>query len=110
MRFWFRLISSNLMPSQNEYVIPRAKVTLVGCIMDQNELNLGSIIALEILSRAKQEQRSLSFPTLITTLCKRDGVPKNIKIDTAVTLSATTNIYQIKAEYLRDEKDRVGRS
>lgn len=109
MRFWFGFINSNLMPSQNESALRHTKAALVVCIMDWKELNLRSIIALEILFRAKQEQTFLPFPSFVTALCKQARVSRNKKIDTKVTPLASTDIQRIEAEYLREKEDSASK-
>lgn len=94
------------MLSQNEYVLQQAKPTLVGITMEFRKLNLGAIIVPKILTRAKQVQTSLLFPSLNIALCKRDRVPRNKMINMEVTPSISNDIRRIEDEYLRDEEDR----
>lgn len=106
-QFWFRFISSNLMPSQNELILQHSKIALVECIMDRRKLNLGSIIASKILTRAKQLQNSPPFPGLITELCRCVGVQFHKKIDLEITSSTSIDIWRIEAEFQRDEEDKA---
>ncbi|KAG5630370.1 hypothetical protein H5410_002087 [Solanum commersonii] len=56
--------------------------------------------------RAKKRQTSLPFPVLITELCRRIGVARDAARDFDITLSFSTDIRCIKAEYTIEEVDR----
>lgn len=74
---------------------------LDGHIIDQKDLNVESIITLEILTMVKQEQTYLPFPYVITSLCKQVGVSFKKKIDVEVTSSTSTDIRWMEVEFLR---------
>ncbi|KAG5577030.1 hypothetical protein H5410_057164 [Solanum commersonii] len=84
---------------QYHYAIPELidslphQGNLSGLHIDGMRLNLGMIIAQDILMRAKQHQTFLPFPVLITKLCRRAWVPRDKKKD-------------VEAEYLKDEADK----
>ncbi|WMV37368.1 hypothetical protein MTR67_030753 [Solanum verrucosum] len=102
-RYWFDLINSTLMPSQNEPILCHPNVTLLGSIYECDRLNPGLIIEKEMAIRAKQIPNSLPFPVLIIELCRRARVPFVAKADMEVTLTFSNDIERIKAGYTRDE-------
>lgn len=85
------------MPSQNESIVRHPKATLLGCIIDRERLNLGSIFAPEIAMREKQNQISLPFLVLITALCRKAGIPFVKKTKVEMTPFSSGDIHQIGA-------------
>uniref|UniRef100_M1DNZ6 Putative plant transposon protein domain-containing protein n=1 Tax=Solanum tuberosum TaxID=4113 RepID=M1DNZ6_SOLTU len=98
-RYWFGLISNNIMTSQNESILKNLKVVLVVTIITE-EINVGTIIADEIFLQARQEQTSLPFPVIITQPCEREEVPFWEKSDVMITTISSSDIKRIVAEYL----------
>uniref|UniRef100_M1DY33 Putative plant transposon protein domain-containing protein n=1 Tax=Solanum tuberosum TaxID=4113 RepID=M1DY33_SOLTU len=91
--FWFGFISNTVMPSQNESIMSHPKATFFGSIIDMRRIDLGLLTSQEISMRAKQRLTSLSFPVLITELCWRAGVLRDLANDVEVIPSSSMDIH-----------------
>ena len=87
------------MDSQNESILRFAKVACLGYIIDIIQLNLGKIIASEILIHSKQHK---TYWTVETS----SQVPQEAQMDMEITSKSSTDMRKIKAEYLKDHEEK----
>uniref|UniRef100_M1DEU7 Putative plant transposon protein domain-containing protein n=1 Tax=Solanum tuberosum TaxID=4113 RepID=M1DEU7_SOLTU len=105
-RFWFRFISSTIMPSHNEFIMCHPKAACLGSIMARRRINLGLLTSQEMAMRAKQRFTTLPFQVLIIELCRHAGVPRDPANDKEVIPSSSMDIQRIEAEFTREEVER----
>lgn len=67
-QYWLSFVCTHLQPSKNETDISIEKAILIASIMSGFKVDVGKIIFHEIGIHANQEQTSLPFPCLITTM------------------------------------------
>src|SRR5687767_12444598 len=80
------------MPIQNEVVVRHKQAALLDCILNLSRVNVGAIIYQEMILRARRQNISFPFPTLITPLCRRAGVEFNPAIDVELMASSVCEI------------------
>ena len=95
------------MPIQNEHVVRHKQAALLGCILNQSPLNVGAIIYKEMLLRARRQNISLPFPTLITALCRRANVGFNPAIDAELMANSVCEIRRSELETFQPEIEGV---
>lgn len=78
-RFLFCFISNPKIPSQNEIIVRLPKESCLGCIMHKRTNDLVLLTSSEKGMRAKKNHISLSFPKLITDVCKFDEEPMDTR-------------------------------
>ncbi|GMN64422.1 hypothetical protein TIFTF001_033501 [Ficus carica] len=72
---WYHFLKTRLMPSTHVQTVSKDRVLLLDSIISGRSINVGATISKELGVCATKKCGSLWFPTLITSLCVRSGVP-----------------------------------
>ena len=74
-KVWYHFLKFRLMPFTHVQTISRDRMLLLFSILNEKSINVGNIIVEEIRYCAPRNSGSLFFPSLITQLCLKAGVP-----------------------------------
>ncbi|KOM57254.1 hypothetical protein LR48_Vigan11g028600 [Vigna angularis] len=73
-RLWMPLVHSNISPCTHVSDVTVNRAVLLYAILTGRSVNLGKLIANEIRNCATSTKAPLGYPSLITHLCKQEGV------------------------------------
>ena len=72
---WLNFLKCRLMPTTHDTTVSQERVLLLYCLLAGLSINVGRLICRQITSCAKKKKGKLFFPSLITQLCIKAGVP-----------------------------------
>jgi len=74
-KVWYYFLLSRLLPSTHDSLIQKKRAILLYCILEGKSINVGELIHSQLQLCAKRNCGKLWFPSLITRVCKIQGVP-----------------------------------
>ncbi|KAK8578812.1 hypothetical protein V6N12_069156 [Hibiscus sabdariffa] len=74
-KLWNTIVKQNLMPTSHNQTMDRKRLVLIHSIIFGTKFNVGEVIAQELSEACKNDKGILTFPCLISALCRRHGVP-----------------------------------
>ncbi|KAK8694444.1 hypothetical protein V6N13_071996 [Hibiscus sabdariffa] len=74
-RLWNTFVKKNLMPTSHNQTVDRNRLVLIHTIMIGYRINVGGILAHELVAACKNDKGILAFPYLISAHCRRAALP-----------------------------------
>ncbi|GMN72163.1 hypothetical protein TIFTF001_054690 [Ficus carica] len=74
-KVWYHFLKTHLMPSTHVQTVSKDHILLLDSIISGQAIDVGRIIFQNLGTCAAKKCGSLWFPSLVTSLCARNGVP-----------------------------------
>ncbi|KAK8649404.1 hypothetical protein V6N13_130133 [Hibiscus sabdariffa] len=74
-KLWNTFVKRNLMPTSHNQTMDRTRLLLIHTIMTGYRINMGEILAKELVAACANNKGILAFPCLISALYRRAAVP-----------------------------------
>ncbi|KAL4289884.1 hypothetical protein GQ457_14G011850 [Hibiscus cannabinus] len=74
-KLWNTFVKRNLMPTSHNQTDDRTWLLLINTIMTGYRVNIGEILAKELVVACANDKGILAFPCLVSVLCRRVAVP-----------------------------------
>ncbi|KAK8663284.1 hypothetical protein V6N13_083107 [Hibiscus sabdariffa] len=75
VKLWNTFVKLNLMPTSHNQTVDRTRLLLIHTIMTGYRVNVGEILANELVAHCANDKGILAFPCLVSDLCRRAAVP-----------------------------------
>ncbi|KAK8579158.1 hypothetical protein V6N13_142374 [Hibiscus sabdariffa] len=74
-KLWNTFVKRNLLPTSHNQTVDRTRLVLIHTIITGYRINVGEILAKELVVACSNDKGILAFPCLISALCRRAAVP-----------------------------------
>ncbi|KAK8574341.1 hypothetical protein V6N13_016141 [Hibiscus sabdariffa] len=74
-KLWNTFVKRNLMPTSHNQTVDRTRLVLINTIITGYQFNVGEFITRELSAACQNDKGILSFPCIISALCRRAAVP-----------------------------------
>ncbi|KAK8713623.1 hypothetical protein V6N13_148835 [Hibiscus sabdariffa] len=74
-KLWNTFVKRNIMPTSHNQTVDRTRLLLIHTLMTGYRVNVGEILAKELVAACANDKGILAFPCLISALCRRAVVP-----------------------------------
>ncbi|KAK8662703.1 hypothetical protein V6N13_024594 [Hibiscus sabdariffa] len=74
-KLWNTFVKRNIMPTSHNQTVDRTRLLLIHTILTGYRINVGEILAKELVAACANDKGILAFPCLISALCRRAAVP-----------------------------------
>ncbi|KAK9043164.1 hypothetical protein V6N11_071512 [Hibiscus sabdariffa] len=74
-KLWNTFVKRNLLPTSHNHTVDRTRLLLINTIMTGFRVNVGEILANELAALCQSDKGILTFPCLVSALCRRVNTP-----------------------------------